>query len=127
MKRLLPLLFVMSSASAADWVTTGGTTTQTMSVDKNTIVAVGKYRKAWVQSVFTEDRMAGSKPYRSQKALLYYVCPERLGAIVSVTLYQKDGNVSETASVKLAEAPFNEILPDSLNETAFDYVCKAKL
>lgn len=126
MKRLLPLLFVMSSASAADWVLVGINKAAEVHVDKSSVAKEGKYRKAWTQWVYYQHQTHAKGKFNTTKTLAYFSCKERKGTITSVYHYYVGDIVSETVG-DLSGAQFFDVIPDSMNEAMFKYVCEAKL
>lgn len=127
--KLLPILLagVMSSASAADWVQVAYANGDSMWIDQQSIVAVGKFRKAWSRNEVATAGTLNGKQYNKMKALNYFVCAERQVTMTQATFHDLQGSVVYSYDSPLEQAKLLEIAPDTFNEAALKFVCNAKV
>lgn len=137
MKKLL--LFAMvgilaSNAYSADWKLVGRSDKTYAFVDDSSIVAQKANRKAWIMwSDIEEDSKpsSGSLPVtRSAKVLSHFNCAERTSADVQRITYSGFGGEGESITSQkytVSPASFFEVVPDTVGETIFNYICGKKL
>jgi len=123
-----------SSARSADWKLVGQSSNYYAHVDTSSIVTQKKYRKAWVMWSEIEEESrpsSGSLPIaRSSKILSYYNCAEHSSFEAQRTEYDDffgRGKSIRSLAFPLSNSGFNEIVPDTVGESVFNYICSIKL
>ncbi|MFJ9533338.1 surface-adhesin E family protein [Herbaspirillum sp. NPDC101396] len=126
-------LISINVQAATDWQVITYTDSYVVAIDKNSIASTGAYKKGWVlydyQSEQASETPYQNKKYKSALYLQYVNCPEKTLASKEELLYsgnQKQGEVVSTRSGQLSSEAFREIVPDSIGEAIFDYLCKAR-
>ena len=105
-------------ASAHDWVQVGKNQADIMLVDAPSIAKSDYVRTAWVKDITLD--IGG---FSIEKAV--FNCRTRYMAIYSGTSFDSRGNVLNVIapSVSNIDATAAEVLPDSVGESALEYVC----
>ena len=133
MRALLPLftLLISASAYASDWVFVTDTDDETIFVDKSSIVQIGKYKKAWVwhdgKSARFLDSSSSFDTYLSTLELSLARCDERTSSYIRDIYYEKSsmkGKVVYSYGEELSKAKFQDVVPNSVGENIFNYICR---
>lgn len=124
---VIGLAILASSASASDWNLVYSDQDQSIFVDKSSISMKGKYRKAWSQWIYVKPKkdIYGSD-YAASRNLEYYDCTEKTSSTLQYVTY-KTGDISEVVrpySYDLKNVRFDDIIPDTIGELLFKYVCE---
>lgn len=109
----------------------------TLVLDKESVAAVGKLRKAWFKwsySATNQQRIPlGAKNdtatgdlYNDQLSLYYFNCAERTSAMVQ-SLYRIDGNVVGSFAKPAQAALYSEVAPETVGESMLKAACKFPL
>lgn len=130
---LVLLLFTYTAAHAADWKPVIDAPDMKVWVDQSSLAQAGKYKKAWFRTWRSVDQQGNAyttfKTYRWTKQLEYFSCQERTSSALQMLYYTGDvtsGEYIGSSSIKLAQASFDEIAPDTVGEQMLSFVCTAK-
>lgn len=119
-------LGAMVGASAADWVSLGGTQAMQGAVDRASIRVEKKQLQAWALFRFSDSQPSPAGEYRSQKSLSYFKCADRTIAYVEHLLYASDdgsGDVLYTVTTAPAEITFAKPESGTMGERIVAFVC----
>jgi carbonic anhydrase len=120
------LLAAYSSSEAATWVSLGKSVDSKLSLDKDSVIEEGKYKKSWVKVEYqTPQKNPDSvdKVYNMARVLWYFDCAAQKSATTQVFQYLNQELVY-SAAVDVKNAAFQEPQPDSDVEIAMRYTCK---
>jgi hypothetical protein len=110
-------------ASASNWVRVSNSNTADFYVDTESIRHAGQNRKAWIMANAT-DAQAANKGGGSGKMLEYFDCEQKMigyGQSITYALPMGEGNVINSSSAAIR---YEDIIPDSVSEFLFNYVCR---
>ncbi|MDO9419974.1 MAG: hypothetical protein Q7T66_04850 [Herminiimonas sp.] len=121
--------FGVSNAQAADWRLVGQSNTAYAYVDLSSIVKLKATRKAWIMWTDIEEVSKTSGP-RSSKVLMHFNCTERSSARAQFTMYagfEGQGETIASSKYPIVASSFDEVIPDTVGEQIFIFVCGKNL
>jgi hypothetical protein len=101
----------------------------TVYLDRGSLVSTSKYRKAWLMSSYDSRETGFGRGYQSSKELWMFRCTARQSALIQNIRYAEavgGGAVLHTYAAKPENAPFEDVVPDSVGEEALQRVCAFK-
>ncbi len=118
------------SSIAADWVKVISKDDTTVFVDMQSLRRTDSKVKVWEKWVFEGDQeIEGTKKsFRSAKLFKAYHCAEGTALLLEANMYaDHDAKSKELYSQSYPDTPsgYNKILPETVGEVIFTYVCKA--
>lgn len=122
------ILLAPGIAQSAKWETVVSSNGVVLSVDVGSIVATkGGGRKAWVEFLY-EDYQTANNGVKFSRALNQSIfhCQDRSVSNLQQALYGPGDRGAEfLGSVKVPDGrgQFDDVIPESLNEAALEYVC----
>lgn len=131
-KTALLLLFTLFSLSAyaENWQFVIASDNEEIYVDTDTIGTVGKYKRAW--SLFNYSvsaRAPGTKfDFISDRSLFFFDCKKKRFGRAAQILYSQpkgEGESLMTFSGKMKDIRFQKVIPDTIGENFFNFVCTA--
>lgn len=123
-------LILSSTAHSADWIEVAKAHDGTIHhyIDKSSIIKNKQSVKLWKKTVFSEQlKESVSIPYQSEKSLLNIKCNSRTFTIFQIIRYSDADSKEQVESYtfKPKEIYYADIVPDSIADTYFNYVCKS--
>jgi hypothetical protein len=120
----MALLLFTTGAEAASWHAVATNEKMKIEMDTASIVKTGKVVAAWDKEVYfgPEQAQPGDFYFKSVKTLRRYGCGDHVVQPLMQVYYADDG--SEIKTVILGEDGMpGYVVPDSMEELRFDYVC----
>ncbi|MDP1594154.1 MAG: hypothetical protein Q8L80_07920 [Gallionella sp.] len=132
MKKIFVFIaFIVFSTGAfsSEWVYVGSVPGESeVKVDKSSIASTLKSnRKAWVLFTYNEKQTQKSAPYAQYdelKALWRINCSTHEVGTKAV-VWRLEGNLVDSTDIQ--STSFNDVVPDSIGEIVFNYVCRSKI
>jgi hypothetical protein len=124
-------LFLPTAAAAADWIYIGsekskgpGGVGTTWAVDQSSIKSAGPIRLVWVQLQTIAKGAPESHVVR--KTYFRIHCEEATLGVSSSVSFDEQGSVTSslTAPKLSSDVPMQPVVPDSMGEAVFEFVCK---
>lgn len=88
----------------------------------------GNFRSAWLKFIYTKPKKTSDgKLYMESRSKYIMACHLDKNILESIVLYNKQGNVVDSGNQRVATILVNSwdsIIPDTVGETMFNYVCK---
>lgn len=127
-KLLLACLMCPVLAHAAQWAKLGSGGGSESYIDKGSIIKSDKSWKAWsLVSYASEQATQDGSAYRSMKALHLYSCADRTSTLLSQVYYSEPmGKGPVLQNVKYEKFGAEDIVPDSVADSALNAICKRK-
>jgi hypothetical protein len=114
---LILVLFALSGAEGADWVRIGKTKKVVIYVDKQSITRPSKNTvRAWTNI----EMRAPTDPLKNAVSYDEYNCRRKRSRNLTINYYYKDG----TNGTRSEEQPWHGIVPGTVDEGIFNYLCK---
>jgi|GEM_PF-209496 carbonic anhydrase len=113
---------------AAQWTALHDNQHAKIMLDKQSIVASGKYQKAWVKidyKTLQTNMEYPEKSYNNAKLLWYFNCTEQKSATAQVYQSLNEEQVY-SAAIDIKRARFLEPVPETEADIAMHYVCQQK-
>lgn len=132
MKKTLILLFFafffLNAHAEENWQFVIASDNEEIYVDTETIGKVGKYKRAW--SIFNYSvpaRAPGTKfNFISDRSLFFFDCKKKRFGRATQILYSQpkgEGESLMTFSGKMDDIRFQKVVPDTIGENFFNFVC----
>ncbi len=130
MKKLFVIFLLLFSAStyAEEWKFVVASDNEEISVDVDSIGTVGKYKRAW--SLFNYSvsaRAPGTKfDFISDRSLFFFDCKRKRLGRANQVLYSGPNATGEsytTFSGKISDIKFQKVVPETIGENFFNFVC----
>ncbi len=129
---LLSALFIGHKGLAQDWVYAGSDNEETKYYVKSTYVSKDNYEggiKVWTKKEkkkATVKKNGKTLTYLNAKELQLLVidCGEKKMKIVSTIVYNSQGKVVDSWTLKDYEQEWDDIVPDSMGEAMLDKTCE---
>lgn len=126
---LIFLIGLCAQAQASTWKGLSGNEEVTIYVDTSTIARIGKYRKAWFLYSYKSIQPITAYPYQaynSYRTLEYYLCEDRSAASIQAHYFNNNIPVF-SLTIKIENAQFDEVVPDTFGDQMYLYVCKTSI
>lgn len=123
------LLLATAPALAATWLEVTGGEKSKVSIDINSMAPIKGYWKVWVKTDFEEYQSTQTYPvkkFKQVKYLQYFNCKEKTYTTTQWHAYGDDGDVVESTNSKLNAGAFTDLVPDSIGDSVFSFVCRGK-
>lgn len=126
---VLLVCFISLSADASNWIRLTRHDNTEIYVDDASVAKRGKFMQAWDRTDYPSPQtmtFAPFKQYRSMKALGYYDCANKTGALRELILYagpSGSGEVVANISVPEVHLDFKLMDPGSVGKVLLNYVC----
>jgi hypothetical protein len=124
---LAPALCVAAGAQAANWHVVPAADKARVEVDLASMERKGKVIRAWTKEIYfrLEQARPGDFYYKSLKTLARYHCDTRTIVPIMRIYYDESGAEIKTLAAVDDNGPVT-VVPDSLEEARFNYLCQYK-
>ncbi|MCL1886993.1 MAG: hypothetical protein FWG01_03550 [Betaproteobacteria bacterium] len=128
-KIIIFLLFMLCvNAHAENWKFVIASDNQEIYVDVDSIADVGNYRRAWtIFNYSVSARAPGTKfDFISDRSLFFFDCKKKNVGRATQILYAEPNGTGQfftTFSGRIQDIKFEKVVPETIGENFFDFVC----